>query len=79
MNIHELNEQRIRLEQYVQFLAMGNAYGLTPEQRLASSARYKLAEDALDRAEADYRRALADMTTAELVALTLPAAPDDGE
>lgn len=64
--IHELNETRIKLSQYVEMLGMRNAYGLKPEDHLKLDAEYKLSRDALFKAEQEYRDAISGLSADEL-------------
>lgn len=66
--IHELNERRAAAALSVQMLGMVNQ-PLDYAERLKLDARYKLAIDALMRAEQDYNVALALMPSEELLAL----------
>lgn len=67
--IKELAETRARAAQYVQGLGAMNAYGRTPEEEIAASARYRLAQDAWMKAETDYREAIAGLSADELMSL----------
>ncbi len=69
MDIYELNKRRAEAQAHVYYLGMMNQ-PVDPDKRIAADAAYRLATDALMRAEVDYQRALASMTTEELIALT---------
>lgn len=71
--IKELAETRAKAAQYVQNLGMMNTYGRTPDEEIAASAQYRLAQDAWMKAEADYRDAIAGLSAEEL--MSLAAAP----
>jgi hypothetical protein len=64
-----LSKKRAQAAIAVEALGRQNTSGLTPEEDLASRARYRLAQDALDKAEADYRAAIKDLSTDELAEL----------
>ena len=69
-NIHDLNNRRAECERRVRQLNMANVYGLTHHQMIALDAKVRLASDAFNRADAEYRAAVASLTTEELVALS---------
>ena len=67
-DINELNKRRCETALVVQALGLGN----TPtkyEDRLKSDAQYRLAQDAADRAEREYRDALAKLSTDDLMTI----------
>lgn len=68
MNIHELARQRAAAEIVVQELGLMNT---SPdyETRLKQDAAYRLARDALAKAQSDYSSAIANLSAAELSAL----------
>jgi hypothetical protein len=74
--ILELAEARAKAAQYVEGLRVMNVAGLTPEEQVASSARYRLAHDALMRAERDYGEAISALSTEELMALAATPAKE---
>jgi len=57
-------------ERHVVYLGATNSFGLTAEERVASSAKYRLALEALELARRDYREAIKSMTPDELMELT---------
>lgn len=66
--IQELNQRRAATSLNVQMLGMVNQ-PIDYEERLKLDARYKLALDAHQRAESDYRAAIAAMSSEDLIAL----------
>lgn len=66
--IQELNERRAATSLAVKTLGLMNM-PLDYSERLKLDARFRLALDAQQRAEQDYRTALAAMTSEELLAL----------
>lgn len=67
--IIELSKKRAQAAATVRALGMQNAYGLTPEQSIAASAKHQLARDAFLKAESDYQNAIKNLTTDELIEL----------
>jgi len=66
--IKRLAEQRAKAAHLVSCLMLLN----TPtgyEERVAADARFKLAEDALDKADAKYREALSNVSASDLLLL----------
>lgn len=61
-----LGKKRAQAAIAVEALGMQNAYGKTVEEDLAARARYRLAQDALAKAEADYRDAIKYLSADEL-------------
>ena len=74
MRILELNERRCQAQEHVHMLGMMN----TPvdyDAKIAADARYKLAKDAWMRAEAEYQKELARLSTDALFGLSTPDDP----
>lgn len=67
--LQELNEQRIKCQEWLHTLGMVNTAWLNPEERLAQSVRFHLAKDAWKRAEAVYQKALSETPTEQLIEL----------
>lgn len=70
MNAIDAAKRLSEAEGHVVNLGATNSYGLTAEERVASSARYRLALEALELARRDYREAISSMTQDELMELT---------
>lgn len=68
VDIHELNRRRAKAQSLVTNLGMMNAPS-SDEDRLKADARYRLASDALRRAETDYAVAIGRLSTEQLLAL----------
>lgn len=67
--LERLNLLRAECQQRLSYLAMMNMPS-EPKERLQFDARYRLAQDALSRAETEYRLALGALSTVELIELT---------
>jgi hypothetical protein len=68
-DIHELNKRLAEAEERLHVYGMMQTPS-DPEQRLASSARYRLVYDAWSRAHADYVDAMQCLPTEELISLS---------
>lgn len=68
-DIVKLAEASAKAAKYLRELGMQNVYGQTPEERVASSAQYRLAYDAWVQAEMDYRNAINGLSAEKLSAL----------
>lgn len=64
-----LGKKRAQAAIAVEALGMQNGYGMTVEEDLAARARYRLAQDALAKADADYRAAIKSLSADELAEL----------
>lgn len=68
-DINELNSRRAKAALHVEILGYANQPS-DLEDRLKADARYRLAEDAHQRAEREYQDAIARLSTDELIELT---------
>lgn len=68
-DVVKLAEASAKAARYLRELGVQNVYGQTPEERAASSARYRLAHDAWLKAEMDYRAAINGLSAEQLAAL----------
>lgn len=62
MDVVELAKKRAQARTYLFHLGQENVYGRTIEQEVAAAARYKLAQDAYMRADAEYHAAMSALT-----------------
>lgn len=67
-HIKQLAEKRAAASEYVLALGMMNA-GNTLEERIARDAQYRLAQDALAKAESEYRNAMDKLSADDLTEL----------
>ncbi len=67
-DIVKLAEASAAAARYYQLLGMQNTYGQTAEDRVASAARYRMAQDAWMKADQEYRDAVAKLSADELSA-----------
>jgi len=67
--IRDLAEKKAAAEQLYRALSAQNVYGMSVDDQIRSSARYRLATDALAKATADYNDAIASMSADELTSI----------
>lgn len=70
-DIVELARNRAAAAEVVRALGQVNAYGRTPEEQVAASARYRLAADALMKANQEYEDGIASMSADDLRKLAI--------